>query len=684
MTGIGSTLNIAKLALSAQQYGISVTGQNVANVDNANYSRQTLDMGSGSSLKIGSIVLGNGVTVDQVKSISNAYLEASLLEKKSGLACSEEKELYINSIENLFSSNTENGLSSLLSSYWNAWSDLSNNPTGDAERVVLYETGVQLAEQFNVLSQNLSDIQVNLDGEISAAVSEINSITSRIAELNTDIVALESGGSSANDLRDQRNALLSDLSSLTGITSFEESDGSVSILTAKGFPLVSGNSTHTLDYSSGSIAWEGSEGDVDITDDISNGRLKGWLEIRDESIPAYLAELDDLAGALIYQTNLQTSQGVGSDYISETITGTYAADSSGLFSTLAYADKIDTASDFVIWIKDSSASPASYTEVSVDLADLDPVPSATLDVSGTANSVNETYVFTLEPPTSVLGGAGDVTVTWSSDLAQGSFTVSAGDLSTVYEVDGMSLDLSAASGPFTDGTFTVTTDSDGSPAENVSSYTLADLATRINTAITAAGGGLTASVADQHMVLSPDSSDYSFAFGNDNGTDSGLAAILGLNTFFTGTDASSMDLNSALADVDRIPTGQVDPDTGAISSGDNANALLTAALQDLDLVSRSWEFKRGSPASSRSLDGTASDIYEALASEIGIEAKSTGIQTENYQTLVDSLQEQRDSVSAVSLDEEVINLTKYQTAYSAASKLLSVVDEMLDELLSIR
>ncbi len=684
MTGLGSALSIAKLALSAQQYGISVTGQNVANVDNENYTRQTVDMASGTSVKIGSLVLGNGVSVAQVKSVSDAYLESTLMDKKAALACSEEKELYLTSIENLVSSGSESGLSALLSEYWNAWSDLSNNPAGDAERAVVYETVVQLAGQFNALGQSLSDVTVSLDSEIGTAVSEINSITAQIAALNADIVSMESGGSSANDLRDQRSTLISELSSTIGITAFEEKDGSVSVLTAKSFPLVSGNSTHTLSYSSGRVLWNGSDGVTDITDNIENGQVKGWLEIRDETIPGLKAELDGLADALIYRVNLETSTGIGSGYITETMTGSYAADSSGLFSTLEYADQLDASSDFVLWIENAAANPSAYTEVSVDLSNLAPEASAAFDITGKANSVNDTYVFKLSPPTATLGGGGEVTVTWASTMTEGSFTVAAGDLSTVFDVDGMSLDLSAEAGPFTEGTFTVVTDSSGTPSENVSSFTLADLATQINAAVTAAGGGVNASVSDNRLVLSPDSAQYGFAFGTDNGNNSGLAAILGLNTFFTGSGASTMAVASSLTDTDRIQTGLVDADTGTLSSGDNSNALLTAAIQDEELSSTRWEFARGSAPRSESLEGAASGLFENLASDIGIQSKITGIQTENCKELVNSLQEQRDSVSAVSLDEEIINLTQYQTAYSAASKLLSIADEMLDTLLSIR
>lgn len=684
MSGISSTLSIASQALTAQQYAISVTGQNISNVDNETYTRQVVTMATNGSVKISGLVFGTGTTVDQITGVMDDYLETSLFEKNSILAAYEEMELYLSNIETIIGTDSDSGLNSLLSEFWNAWSDLSDNPAGDAERVLVYESAKQLAEQFNSIDQALLDISVNIESDLGTGISQVNGLCSEIASLNVDIVALEASGASANDLRDQRSALYAELTDLIGCTSFEESNGSLSILTAEGYPLVSADSTHTLTYSSGRITWEGSAGTVDITDIISGGKIDGWLTLRDELIPEYQAELDSLAEELIYQVNFQCSQGAGETYYSDALTSTYATDSSGLLSTLDYANRIDTSSDLVLWLSDDSGSSTAYTQVTVDLSATAPVSSTTFDLTGTANEINGNYTFEIDPPTAGLGGASDVTVTWTSDVASGSFVVLAGDLSTTYDVDGMNFSLSAVSGPFTGGTFTVTTDADGNPSENVSSYTLTDLVNDINTAVTAAGGGVTASVVDNHLVITPDSEDDGFAFSNDNGSDSGLAAVLGLNTLFTGTDSSTMDVNDVFSDSNLIPFAQIDQETGGIASGDNSNALLVAAIQDMDLVVQNWTFERGASSVSSSMDGTSADIFQTLVSAVGTETKIVGIQVESYENIVEALQAQRDGVSAVSLDEEVINLTRYQTAYEAASKLLGVLDEMLNSILALR
>ncbi len=684
MAGLNTSLNIANLAVSAHQYAISVTSQNVANVDNDHYTRQCVDMATTGTIKNGGIAFGTGVKVDQVISECNSYLTDALYNKTNALASSEEMALYMSAIETIFGSTTETGLNYDLSEFWNAWSDLSNNPSGDAERILVYESGVQLAQSISNLHLSLNDVKTNLNLELETAVNQVNTLSQAIADLNVMIRENEANGARANDLRDQRNSLYSELTTLTGCQCFEAADGTLSVMTAEGFPLVTGECFRTLSYASGQILWNGSDGDVDITDDISGGRFNGWLEVRDVLIPEYQAELDSLAESLIYEINLLTSQGMGTDYYSRPITGMYQTDSSGLLSTMDFASELDTSADFVLWIENSSGSTPSYTSVPVDLSSAAPVTSPTMDVSGTANAINSTYAIKLDPPTGVLGGAADVTVSWSSDYASGEFTVAAGDLSTTYDIDGMTFSLSAASGPFTGGTFTITTNDRGHPTENVSGYTLSDLAADINTEITAAGGGATASVVDNRLVLTPDSADYALGFSNDNGTESGLAAILGINTFFTGTTATNISVNDLLTDNTAIQCSQIDQTTGIITSGNNDNALLIASFQDSVIETRNWTFRRGEAATSAIVSGTTAESIQTIVSSVGTKTMTINLTLKADQEMVAFLQSQRDSVSAVSLDEEMINLTKFQTSYSAALKLVSVLDEMLNELLTLR
>ena len=695
MTGISSVLDIAKQALSVSQYALSVTGQNIANVDNTTYSRQVVGLSSTGTLVIDGLAYGTGVEITEVKSVYDETLETYLNDQRSSLSAYEEMATKLSRIEDIFSLGTDSALDTLLSDFWNSWADLADTPSGTAERDAVYESAEAIIAGLNTMGEELTKLSATLNSEIKSGVNSINTLTAQIADLNRSIVTLEAQGSvDANDLRDQRAVLVSDLSELLNISTYEQSNGSLVINTASGSTtLVSNDSARPLSVTGGRIMWESTGGEVDITEQITGGSMGGWLDIRDETIPKYQAELDTLVDSLVWSVNYQHSQGVGLTYFSEAVTGTYEVDGSGLMSTLEYADKVDTDGAFKVWVADTGTEPVTYTAVEVDLSNLAPDSSSTMDVSGTANSVGDTYVLTVEPPGESIGGTSAVTVSWTSAQGSGSFTVAANDTSAVVEVDGIEITFSGASGPFEGDTFVITTDADGVPTENVSDYTLSDFADDFNTAMdnamTAAGyslgDGVRASVVDGRIVFTPSSSDYQFAFGDDGDTgyeESGLAAALGVNTFFTGNNAYDIGINERLSDTNNIAAGQVDSETGECASGSNANALLLAECGDITFDIATWTFERGGTAFSSSMNIGADGYFETMVSNLGITSASVERNLETAETLMSGLQDRRDSVSAVSLDEEMINLTKYQNAYNAASKLLSIANEMLDTLLS--
>ena len=178
--------------------------------------------------------------------------------------------------------------------------------------------------------------------------------------------------------------------------------------------------------------------------------------------------------------------------------------------------------------------------------------------------------------------------------------------------------------------------------------------------------------------------DIGFAFSDDASTGSGLVAAAGINTFFEGRDALTMEMNLALKDTNLIAAAKVNSETGVIDSGDNANALALADVQFAEKTLKIWTFERGSDAVSSNTNATLDDYFNTIISSLGIESRSIKNSKSFSDTMVNNITEQRDAVSAVSLDEEMIQLMRYQHAFSAASKLLSVSDEMLNTLISMR
>ncbi len=200
-------------------------------------------------------------------------------------------------------------------------------------------------------------------------------------------------------------------------------------------------------------------------------------------------------------------------------------------------------------------------------------------------------------------------------------------------------------------------------------WTLQDVADAVNAAVVGTSGGpawLTATVEEGHLKITPDA-DHMFAFGGDS---TKFLQVAGLNTFFTGHDASDIGVSADVAaDLSRVAAGTV-TDNGEIFHGDNSNAILVANIENDENVRFTG-----------SASTTLNDFYNSLVSEIGSESR-TAARDYDYNVLVQNqLQALRDDTSGVSLDEEMANLIMFQQAYTAAAKLITTSDEMLQSLL---
>ncbi len=367
MSGIGSTLSIAKTAIQAQQYGLNITGNNIANVNNPNYSVQSAEHKNMTPALYAGFLFGTGVQIDQVQQSVDKLLENRLTAQKSTQESYIEQESYINILEGFFDENSDTSINTLLSEFWNSWQDLSDNPLGSAERVNIHENGQKLAARFKSAFIDLSDLSKDIRSEIESGVTKINSLTSKIADMNRQIVGLELGRT-ANDQRDQRNALVDELGEMIDINSFEKPNGAIIINAATGFSIVSGVDTNKLVVQNGNVMWRSSYGaNLDISDKISGGKLAGWLEMKDDIIPKYSNQLKVLSREMIWAMNYQHSQGAGLDYFTGIMIGNYKADDSEWLSSLEFGDKIDYSKDFTIWTKDTSDAAAQFRKTLIDM-----------------------------------------------------------------------------------------------------------------------------------------------------------------------------------------------------------------------------------------------------------------------------------------------------------------------------
>jgi flagellar hook-associated protein 1 FlgK len=591
MSGIGVVWDIAKDALAASRYGIDVTGHNIANVNTTGFSRQSPIQEAKQPMSYNGLQLGRGVTTSQVVRETDQFIEDRLMQQGSSLAYSTEMENHIKILEGVFNENSDTSVSALLNEYWSLWHDISNNPSGASERIALYEYGSLLSEQFQSLDADLKQLKTDLTNVMGPSIDRINQITSEIASLNNQIVGMETNGV-ANDLRDKRNTLVAELSQCIDTNSFEQDNGSLTIVSARGCILVHGNGSYDISLggiNSDRVEWQSSGGTtVDITDYISKGKMGGWLDMRDEVIAKYQLDLDSLAKEFIWATNQQHSQGVGLEAFG-TLTADYAVVSQtdaigSVDSGLSFFDKIKDGS-FQLWVYDENGDVATVGGVTINI---------------------------------------DADTTFLNDAD-----------------------------PLTD-----------------------DMASQI----AAAHANITCSVTDGKLEISA-SNGYTFAFSDDS---SNTLAALGMNTFFKGSNAGSISVSDTIgSELNLIAAAKIDGN-GIFLSGDNTNALSITDLQFATMNISQWACDRINGNTEGNITTSVEGYYHAMAGSIGTISGSISREKSFDDVMVGKLSEMRDSLSAVSLDEEMANLIKFQHAYSAAAKLISTADEMLTTLLDLK
>jgi flagellar hook-associated protein 1 FlgK len=310
MSNIYGIMSLASQALMTQQQAISVTSHNIANVSTPGYSRQRLNMTTNIPVESSVGLMGNGVSGVSIERLYDRFLSAQISNESQGLGRWDAQKNSVEMLELIFNESDGSGLSQAMSKFWDAWQALTNNPSGTTERQVLVSVSQALANTFNKLDWDLNQSQQNLDLAIQGTVADVNRLSEQLADLNEKIISSEAGSLSANDYRDQRELVLKELAELIDINTFEDVNGAVSVLVANGRPLVSSVNSWQLSTevnASGlqDIVWVDDSGSTtNITIDISGGKLKGFLEVRDVIIMDYLTRLDTLAGTLRTDLNL--------------------------------------------------------------------------------------------------------------------------------------------------------------------------------------------------------------------------------------------------------------------------------------------------------------------------------------------------------------------------------------------
>ncbi len=319
--GINRLVDIGKSALFTAQQGISVAGHNIANVNTPGYSKQQVSLAENRPENGSPGQIGTGVHAESIRRSVDSFVDAQLLSSRERLGEFTASSDALARLEPLFGDADNQGIGADLNQFFGALQDVTTNPNDLSARTVFLSKATALVGRFNQSASDLTAAQGFLDRQIGQTITDVNRLTSQIADLNTKIADAETSGQHANDLRDQRGVALANLGEMIEISSIEDATGQLTVSAGRGQVLVDKDRTYQLV----AVANLSNNGLLDVHYDagtgpttslnsvIQSGRLKGLLDVRDQTIPSLRASLDTLASELVTQVNQQHRLGFGLD-----------------------------------------------------------------------------------------------------------------------------------------------------------------------------------------------------------------------------------------------------------------------------------------------------------------------------------------------------------------------------------
>ncbi|HET6976326.1 MAG TPA: flagellar hook-associated protein FlgK [Pyrinomonadaceae bacterium] len=303
-----SPFEIGRRALRASQLGLAVTGQNIANVNTAGYSRQSVQLSATPAANGNLGLVGQGVTIDGVRQFRDRFVESRLQTETSiaGRLTAERDALF--PVDAVFNEANGNGINAAMNSFFGSFTTLESNPSSLPLRNDVVVKAGAMASAFATTRARLVQIRSDSDTALRETVQQLNGISSQIADLNGRIASAENSGGTASELRDQRDLLARQAAELSGARSLEGPDGMLTLTLADGQALVSGNHATAVEIQStppdglSSLTVNGQ------TASIAEGKLRG-LQNAISTIGNDLTALDDLAASIADRVNELHSSG---------------------------------------------------------------------------------------------------------------------------------------------------------------------------------------------------------------------------------------------------------------------------------------------------------------------------------------------------------------------------------------
>lgn len=315
--GIGRLLDISVRTMNTYQRAIDIASQNISNAGNPDYTRQKVLFAN----DVGEKGTGLGIKIQDVLRIRNDVLDMQLRKYQSSLSDSEKRSEILKQIEAVISEPSENGLSSFITEFFNAWDNLSTNPNSQQLRLNVIQKAQQLSVRFKDTIDGFNEIQYMLQQEAYVQANTINDYLKNIYELNQKIYDAEARGTKASELKDERDAIIDKLSKIVNITVQKTEHGSVSVNVGGIFGADQTN------YNQFEVKLIDGQLRLAVKNDSKNfafvnaGELNAISDLYSNKIPSYKSAYENLASNFVKQVNDIHKQGYTLNIGGTTFTG---------------------------------------------------------------------------------------------------------------------------------------------------------------------------------------------------------------------------------------------------------------------------------------------------------------------------------------------------------------------------
>ena len=630
-------LNTMVRGIQSNQLSLDTVGHNITNANTDGYSRQSVNLaatrGQNVSSLYGEVIVGTGVDSTSIERARNVYADKQYWSENSTNEYYKTQQTNYDKVESIFNDSDSTGILNSLNEFYNAIQDLSTGASTDSNRVAVIEKGNTLVDKIKTTSSQMQD-QINAQyDDMRLAVQTINNYTDQIVELNKNIMSTEASGGTANDLRDQRDLLVDNLSKYINLNVYEDESTGMYSVVSNGISLVNGVSSLTLEMSDpiANKTYGINDYSINIKESgvayvPSNGTLAA-LQATITEDKGYIDDMADVAGFMLTTFNHMHQQGAGIDGADSSLgswkdnsSSTYAGPTYGINffgeQNTQYVYNNETGKvDAYVYVDGSVTRSLGYTEEKASDGTVTRTP--VVSINGTMSTDDPEELDGIN----IINALG---INKKITAAGGENLIAARTLSVTQNTSSTGAQLSTYS-------VTVNGTGDGTNATNLETLLNMD---RNNVAHTA-------------MILV-----------NSKQTDGTVSTEAMCDTL---TDAAYAKLANGGT------TAAYTLYTYDSTNQTNTSASTTATLANTE----------------RTIDKISlQSYYNSMMSHLGADSETVDDKQDAQDDLITQITAWRSSTSGVDWNEELTNMIRFQQGYSACSRCLTTMVEMLDKLIN--